>query len=200
MKFKSLLKAVAVALGALLLVAGAVQTASAQTRGEPDAGTYEQGYELGMENGAIMVGRVRRQTIERNGCSDLHRTQTALVRVLRAVRAPVGSNDRFVRGFHRGYRRAINLGIRESRAQCGLAVFYDGEVPGQLGGAQFCNLLESGSAYLDGFEFEPVYEGWTGDDDVKTSCRVAFQTVANECSAGLPLQSAIAAAQQSACI
>jgi hypothetical protein len=200
MEFKAFLKAGTIVIGALLLVAGAVQTASAQTLGQPDAGTFQQGYELGMENGSIMVGRVRRQTIERNGCNDLHRLQTALVRVQRAIRAPSGSSDRFVRGFNAGYRRALNMGLREARAQCGISSFYDGEIPGQLGGAQFCSLLESGPAYLDGFEFEPVYEGWTTDDDVKTSCKVAFQAVARECSAGLPLESSILVAQQSACI
>lgn len=167
--------------------------------GSESAGTFKEGQDVGKRNGALIAARVHQKVISRQGCKGLAQFQRALDTVTARVRVPGEMSSEFTAGFLQGYVQAIRKSIKDTRHECGSARFDDGGFAGEFFGNVFCQLSDQAPEALGTFAFGPIYEGWSGGDQiVKDGCAAAFEAVAGECATGIALQ-LLTAAQDAAC-
>jgi len=157
---------------------------------DPD---FEKGLALGSRNGKILVDRVKQRTTDVLGCDGIEDLQSALVKVTRSLKAPVGA-DSMVAGFYSGYLREVRKTLREVRNGCSELVFSSGEFAGQLIGAVACQTTSIELTVLSELELGPLYSGWSGgSEEVQLSCQTALSTTVSACTDGAEISTEVSA-------
>ena len=155
---------------------------SVPTNPTEETGTFEQGVELGLRNGGLIVERLKLRTVGTQGCEALPELQGALLAVTRSIRPPRDSGDSLVAGFYTGYLRAARAGIREARAGCDQLTFDSGGFAGSLYGILFCQVSTVSTEALGTLQTEALYEGWTGGASDRTAeCEEALAAATATC-------------------
>lgn len=152
-----------------------------------NVGTYADGLKVGARNGTLIAQRVYKATVGKanRGCAALGQFQNALNTVTSTVRPSGGSGTAFAAGFYQGYLDAVRDSLREVRSECKVRRFSDGIFPGALLANVYCQVAADDAAILQEMRFGPVYDGWSGGDEVRDSCSLAFEIVAGDCATGL---------------
>jgi hypothetical protein len=150
---------------------------------DPSAGSFQQGLELGNRNGSLIVQRLRAKTVDVYGCAATSDLENALVTVTRRLRPPLSQDDQLVRGFFRGYSRAIAQGIRDIRQECENLAFEQGDFAGNFAGALLCQVSTLSVEFATSIEVSGLYDGWSGGStQVIEQCVSAAQLTLKECS------------------
>ena len=145
--------------GSVVVTGGGV-TGSA---GDLDLNDRRDGYALGRRNGEILVDRLSKATVGREGCAGIGHLQQALVSVASRIRTPLGTSTALSAGFIDGYLDAIRAGVRDLRHACSIDAFDDrGEFAGALAGGAICSAVSVSLDVATSLEARSLYEGWSG--------------------------------------
>lgn len=189
--------ALALALGCAAL---SVKAASAAPPGDDvTVGTFAEGHQVGLRNGALIAERVHKKTVGKHGCRALNDFQNALNVVTARVRPASNRGTRFTAGFYQGYVDAIKDAVKETRTECKQRRFSDGLFPGAIFGNVFCQAAYEDPAALESLAFGPIYEDWSADKDTRDACEAAFAIVTGDCFASGIASQLLAAAQAASC-
>lgn len=156
------------------------------------AGSFAQGYQLGQTNGGNIVERIKRATVDREGCtaSAMGRMEDALIKVAKTVRAPASEDSALVEGFFEGYLDAIREAIRDTRHGCDQGVHDDGVFAGQLYGNLICSMISVDLSIVNGVKVKSLYDGWSGGSaDVIASCETEVGLTIEQCAGEDVIQS-----------
>jgi hypothetical protein len=164
------------------------------------AGSFDEGYQLGLRNGGILVARLKQRTTDLQGCDAIDQLQDALVRVSATIRPPASSSSQLVAGFLSGYLDSIRDTLAEVRNSCGQGQYSSGDFAGSLYGAVACQAKSVSLDALSSLQLKPLYSGWSGgSESVQLSCRTSLKATIQSCSAGADLGTTLEAAIQLSC-
>jgi hypothetical protein len=164
------------------------------------AGSFQQGIELGNRNGDLIVQRLRARTVDVYGCAATDDLEAALVSVTRRLRPPLSQDDQLVRGFFRGYSKAIARGIRDVRDECDHHAHEQGDFAGQFAGALLCQVSTLSVEFATSLEVTGLYDGWSGgSNQVIEQCITAAQVTLKECSDQVDLVKELSLTVTSSC-
>lgn len=156
----------------------ATPVAATPTKVVPELPSFEEGYEVGLHNGTMIVQRVQDKTINTKGCEEIGKLEKALINVVKNVRAPSNSGSDFVKGFYTGYLDSIRKGVQDSKQICGSISYDDGGFAGSLYGSLLCSVSSINVDIATSLEVVHLYDGWSGGSS----------TVLNQCETNLALE------------
>jgi len=169
-------------------------------------GDFDDGYQLGLRNGGLLVDRLKQRTTDELGCDAIDQLESALLKVTRTVRPPLaapgapGLSDWFVKGFYTGYTDSVRGTLREVRGACDYSSYSSGEFAGQLYGAVACQVQTLSSDALIQLQLQPLYSGWSGgSSSVLSTCRASLLQTIESCSNGADLSAEIQASLSISC-
>ena len=178
----------------------AAPTSTAVVTDVEGAGGFQDGQQLGLRNGTILIDRLKQRTTDVGGCEAIPQLENALVRVSRSIRPPHRSRDAFISGFYSGYINAVRSSIHDLRQGCDSSIYSSGEFVGQLYGAVACQVQTVSAEALLGLELNPLYTGWSGGSSaVQANCRLTLRETIQTCSNGAELSTEIEAALLVSC-
>ena len=164
------------------------------------AGNYDDGYQLGLRNGEILVGRLRKRTVDIAGCSAVDQLQAALIKVVRSARPPSHDSDEYVAGFYTGYIDSIRGAVSEVRYTCDESQYSSGDFAGQLYGEVACQVASISASAISYLQFQPLYSGWSGgSSSVQSGCRTTLLATLQSCSTGTDIAATINATVSVSC-
>ncbi len=154
---------------------------------------YREGYQSGGESAGRITAAVYGKTVGRAGCTGLGDLEGALIRVVRAIKAPRASSgspsseEDFVQGYFKGYYDKIRSEIRNARDSCDASLYDSGVIPGRLSGAFVCASSEYSTEWVlsESYSSDPIYENWSGGvSRLSEECAVTFEFELVGCALG----------------
>jgi len=148
-------------------------------------GDFGDGFALGLRNGGLIAERVKIATVGQAGCTDsaLGDMQVTLAKLVKKIKLPRESSadPDFVKGFYKGYLKAIKNEVKLTRKECKKLTYSLGTFPGELMGGALCSLSQVDISLLTTFETEPLYQSWALNDQVVESCMITLSLVLQDC-------------------
>ncbi len=147
--------------------------------------SYGEGMMLGIQNARTLFDRLKKKTVELNGCADVVKLEKALVQVSKSIQAPKSNDTKFVHGFFDGYMDVIKKSILETRKKCDATTMQSGHDMGELYGSVLCQLSTVSIDVAKNITMSPVYDGWSGSSDlVLEECTTTMSKTLKTCSVG----------------
>lgn len=132
-----------------------------------DAGTFSQGRDRGLDIGSKLADNLYQSTVGSQGCIDLPKLKTAILTVVRKVRAPYFGSDQMVLGYYQGYTEALRYKLQQAQISCNessSAPLFQGRYLGDLYGAVYCQAGLANYGNLSKLELTQPLRAWTGGD------------------------------------